>query len=146
MEKDRVLLMEANIDDLNPQIYEYLLERLFENGALDAYLQNIIMKKGRPSIKLSVICKKKNRDKLAKIIFEESTTIGIRFIGMERLKLNRKTAKVKTKFGQISVKISESSGIRTITPEYEECKRTAYAKKVPLKSVIDEAKLAAGAL
>ncbi|MFH0972139.1 MAG: nickel insertion protein [Candidatus Micrarchaeota archaeon] len=143
MEKDKVLIMEANIDDLNPQIYDYLLELLLENGALDAWLESIIMKKSRPAIKLSVICEEKNQDKLAKMIFAETTTIGIRMCEAERLKLNRKIVKVKTKFGEISVKVSESDGIRTIAPEYGECKKAALARKIPLKDVIDEARLKA---
>jgi pyridinium-3,5-bisthiocarboxylic acid mononucleotide nickel chelatase len=146
MEKESVKIIEANIDDLNPQVYEYLLERLLENGALDAYLQNILMKKGRPAIKLSVICQSKDVEVLAKIVFSETTTIGIRIIDAERLKLIRKIIKVKTKYGEIAVKVSESAGIRTITPEYEECKKLAKQKNIPLREVMEAARAASSNL
>jgi pyridinium-3,5-bisthiocarboxylic acid mononucleotide nickel chelatase len=140
LEKDNVKLLEANLDDMNPQVYEYLLERLFENGALDAYLTPIIMKKSRPAIKVSIICTQKDVQKLSKIIFEETTTIGIRILDASRLKLSRKIVKVKTKYGELSVKISESEGIRKITPEYGECRQIAKQKKVPLIDVISSAR------
>ncbi len=140
MEKDKVLLMEANIDDMNPQIFEYLIEELIENNALDAFLQNIIMKKGRPAVKLSVICKEIDKERIAKIIFNETSTIGIRIFPAERMKLSRKVVIARTKYGNISVKISQTEGIKTISPEYDECKTFARKKKVPLKEVIEEAK------
>ncbi len=143
MQKDRAMVMEANIDDLSPQIYDYLLELLLENGAKDAWLENIIMKKGRPAIKLCVICEQKDKEKMAKLIFRETTTIGIRIFPAERLKLGRKIINVKTKFGEIPAKLSEMEGIRTITPEYDDCKRVAKARKIPLKDVINEVRLKA---
>lgn len=143
MEKDRVKIIEANIDDMNPQIFEYLLERLMDEGALDAYLQNIIMKKGRPAIKVSVICADKAVDKMARILMEETTTIGIRVTDADRLKLPRKIISIRTKYGVIPVKVSEFGGIRTVTPEYDYCAKIARVKKVPLRKVICEAKIAA---
>lgn len=143
MEKDRVQIIEANIDDMSPQIYEYLLERLMAEGALDAYLQNIIMKKGRPAVKVSVICEGKDTKKLSEIILGETTTIGVRILDAERLKLPRKMANVKTKYGQIPVKISKGVATWTITPEYDACVKIARQKKVPLRKVICAAKDAA---
>ncbi len=143
MERDGVKLIEANIDDMNPQVYEYLLERLMDEGALDAHLQNIIMKKGRPAIKVSVICVVKDVEKMAGILMEETTTIGVRVLDAQRLKLPRKIVKVNTKYGIVPVKISEYGGIRTVTPEYDDCARIAKAKKVPLREVICEANDAA---
>ena len=141
--EDSVCVIEANIDDMNPQNFEYLFERLFKDGALDAYVTNIQMKKSRPGFKLTVLTKYGDRDHMAAIIFRETTTIGLRFCRMGRLKLERKTINVTTARGNVSVKISKGpGGILTASPEYEECARLARKSGVSFKQIYDEAKAA----
>ncbi len=141
---DEVVEIAANIDDLNPQIYDHLSERLFAAGARDVTLTPTIMKKGRPGVVLSVLADPALRDQLAEIIFAETTTIGVRFHPMARLKLDRRVIEVQTSYGTIRVKVSGGgSQPATIAPEYEDCRRVAAERKIPLKLVIEEAAAAA---
>ncbi len=134
-----IVLLETNIDDMNPQIYEYLFERLLKAGALDVYTENIRMKKSRPAQKLCVMVRKKDLNRISRIIFEETTSIGLRYSDAKRIVLDREIKQVKTKFGKINVKVSSKGGkVYSITPEYEDCRKAAKKYKVPLKSVIFE--------
>ena len=132
-----VTVIETNIDDMNPQVYEYVMERLFRAGALDVFLTQVIMKKGRPGIKLSVLCNDSDKDNLMEIMFEETTTIGLRFYSVGRKTLDREIKKLDTKFGKINLKLSKL-GNKTVrvTPEYEDCKRLAKKLNLPLLEVI----------
>ncbi|MDI6745218.1 MAG: nickel pincer cofactor biosynthesis protein LarC [Thermodesulfovibrionales bacterium] len=135
-----VTIIETTIDDMNPQIYEYVMERLFKAGALDVYLTQLIMKKGRPGIKLTVLCNGKDKDNLMKIIFEETTTIGLRFYEANRKTLDREIKQVKTKFGKVSIKVSRLGNmIVRRRPEYEDCKKLAKKMKMPLVEVLKTA-------
>ncbi len=141
--EDSVCVIETNIDDMNPQGFEYLFERLFGGGALDAYITNILMKKSRPGFKLTVLAEHKDRDRIASVIFGETTTIGLRHYRMGRLKLERETVSVRTSKGTVGVKISKGpGGILTTSPEYEECVRLARKSGLPFKRIYDEAKAA----
>ena len=141
---DELVEIAANIDDLNPQIYDHVSERLFAAGARDVTLTATIMKKGRPGVILSVLAEPAIREQLAGIIFAETSTIGIRFHTVSRLKLPRRSLSVETRFGSIRVKVSgTSSTTLTITPEYDDCRTAALVHHVPLKLVIDEARNAA---
>ena len=132
-------IIEANIDNMNPEIFPYVVDKLIEKDALDAYLTNIIMKKGRPGIKLTVLCNAKDTEKLSKIIFDETTTLGIRIFHAERKILQREMRKVRTKYGAARVKISKlNNEIKNISPEYEDCFRIAKKEKIPLKKVYEE--------
>jgi len=112
-----------------------------ENGALDAYLTNIMMKKGRPGVKITALCNKHDIGKLSKIIFEETTTLGIRIYPAERKKLDREIKTIKTKYGNVRVKISKlNNEINNVMPEYEDCAKIARNKKIPLKKVYEELK------
>ncbi|MBI5197661.1 MAG: nickel pincer cofactor biosynthesis protein LarC, partial [Nitrospirae bacterium] len=104
--RDQVVLLETNIDDLNPQVYEYVMERLFEAGALDVTLTPMLMKKGRPAHKLSVIGPPEGTDRLLEILFRETTTLGIRIQPVERVILAREEKEVTLSFGKVRVKIS----------------------------------------
>lgn len=138
---DEVLVIETNIDDMNPQVYEYLIEKLLEKGALDAYITPVIMKKMRPANLLSVLVGRKRMDEIIDLIFKETTTFGLRFFSASRYKLSKEIKKVSTRYGNIRVKIgSKGDDIITVTPEYEDCKAVARHKGVPLKSVLDEVK------
>ena len=134
-------VIETNIDNMNPEIYPYVIDRLIENGALDAYLTSIIMKKGRTAIKLTALAEEKYTDKLCNIIFDETTTLGIRIYPARRKKLEREIKTVKTKYGNVRVKISKlNDEIKNISPEYEDCVNIAKKNKIPLKKVYEEVK------
>jgi uncharacterized protein (TIGR00299 family) protein len=138
-----VAVIETNIDDLSPQVYEVVMERLFDAGALDVYLTPIQMKKNRPATLLSVICEPGLIEKLSGIIFEETTSIGVRIDTRNRICLDRKIAKVETEFGAISLKIARRNGeVMNIQPEYEDCKAAAAKHGVPFKRVRDAAVVA----
>jgi len=141
---DELVEIAANIDDLNPQVYDHVCERLFAAGARDVTITATIMKKGRPGVILSVLAEPMLREQLAAIIFAETSTIGIRFHAVSRLKLPRRMLSVETRFGAILVKVSGTgSAPLTITPEYDDCRRAALVHHVPLKLVMDEARNAA---
>ena len=141
---DVVTVVEANIDDMNPQYFEYAFERLFAEGALDVFITPIQMKKSRPAFKLTALCVPADKEKIAAIILDETTTIGVRFHDAGRSVLARETRKVKTEYGQISVKFSRGpGGIRKSYPEYEDCLRVAKIRHVPLRSVCEAASAAA---
>jgi uncharacterized protein (TIGR00299 family) protein len=140
-DEDRSTLIETNIDDMNPQLYDHVIERLLAQGAQDAYLTPIIMKKGRPAILLSVLCDRMNTDAVLDTLFRETTSIGVRIGETGRKKLQREVRQVETSYGTVRVKVSRRGDeIMTVTPEYGDCKMLAEEKKVPLKSVIEEAK------
>ena len=139
---DRKLVkLETNIDDMNPQIYGWLYEKLFAAGALDVWTTNILMKKNRPAQTLSVLVDGEHADNCIKIIFEETTTIGIRVMEIaRRVEAVRKMAKVQTTWGEVFCKVSAYDGkIVSITPEYEDCKKLAEANDIPFKAVWQEA-------
>jgi uncharacterized protein (TIGR00299 family) protein len=144
---ESVIAIETNIDDMNPEFYQHVSERLLESGALDVYTTQVIMKKSRPGALLTVLCREESREALSRIIFEETTTAGLRFGRMERMVLDRALQRVATPYGEIGVKVLTSAGrIVTVSPEYEECKRIAREHGVPLKQVYDEARKAADAI
>lgn len=120
---DRVMCLEANLDDCTGEMLGYAMERLMENGAKDVSYTPIYMKKNRPAYQLNVICDEELSEKLEQIIFEETTTIGIRKLPMERSVLGRKSAIVNTRLGQVRVKVCEGSFGRRVYPEYEEIAR-----------------------
>jgi len=135
-----VAIIETNIDDMNPQVYEYVMGRLFEAGALDVFLTQIIMKKGRPGIILSVLCDENKKEKLIEIILHETTSIGVRFYRAERKMLQREIKSVSTKFGNLNVKVAYSGKeIKKDFPEYEDCRKAARKYKVPLLEVMKRA-------
>ena len=139
--RETILSLETNIDDMNPEFYGYVIERLLEAGALDAYATPVVMKKTRPGILLTVLAREDAADRMMKLIFEETTTAGIRYQKLTRLILNRETKRVSTRYGDIAVKIlSDGDRVLTISPEYEDCRRAAKEAGVPLKLVYEEAK------
>lgn len=141
---EQELLLEANIDDMNPQAFEHLMDRLFESGALDVWLQPVIMKKSRPGVVLALLCPASRAAALEALVFRESTTIGLRRRAVERTRLARSQFVVQTPFGEVRIKAAEHLG-RTLrlTPEYEDCRRLAGEKGVALLEVIEAAQAAA---
>lgn len=139
-EHEEVTVLETNIDDLSPQVYEVVMERLFAAGALDVYLAPIQMKKNRPATLVSVICAPEDTSKMSDILFEETSTIGVRIDTRKRICLPRETVTVETKYGPISLKIARHGGEATnVQPEYEDCKASAAKHGVPVKMVRDVA-------
>ncbi len=137
---EEIAVIEANLDDMNPQIYGYFLEKALAAGALDVYTTPVQMKKNRPGILLTVLCKPGDTNALMTLIFAETTTFGARTYRAERRVLPREWVTVPTSLGEVRVKISRVNGhIRHATPEYEDCRKLAVEKNVPLQSVIAEA-------
>jgi pyridinium-3,5-bisthiocarboxylic acid mononucleotide nickel chelatase len=136
---ERMTLLETNIDDLNPQVYEHLMERLFAAGAMDVYLTAITMKKGRPGILLSVLAEQHQATALSEIVFKETTTLGIRQMEIMRRKLPRASQTAETRFGPVQVKVvTRSGGLQRRLPEYQDCKRIAQETGLPLRQIMDE--------
>jgi uncharacterized protein (TIGR00299 family) protein len=133
-----LLVLETNIDDMNPQIYEHVSEMLFAAGALDVTLAPVQMKKNRPGTLLSVLCWPEQADQLSKVIFCETTTLGIRHIPVTRQCLPRRFEQIETPFGVLQVKVAVlPDGTERATPEYEDCRRLAGEAGVPLSVVMD---------
>lgn len=137
---DSILKVEANIDDMTPEILGYTIEKLLFEGALDAAIIPVIMKKGRPGYELQVLCRPENLDHLISNIFEETTTFGIRILPVERIILEREVVSIKTIHGDVPVKVGRrGEKIISLSPEYEACKELAKEKKFPLREIIAEA-------
>jgi uncharacterized protein (TIGR00299 family) protein len=137
--QEEMLVIETNIDDMNPEFYDYVLERLFAAGARDVFLSAIQMKKNRPGILLRVIADPNDRDVIARILLSETSTIGVRFYPVGRIILKRSVVHVKTRYGNVRVKvIEEPDGTNRTAPEYDDLKRVAAARKLPLKLIYDE--------
>jgi hypothetical protein len=135
-EATTVTVIEANIDDSTPQILGYAMDRLFEEGALDVTLTPIFMKKNRPATAISVLAEPDRTEQLASILFAETSTLGLRMTQAERRVLARSIAEVQTTYGTVRVKYTDSG---SFMPEYDDCRRIAAEKNVPLRSVIAEA-------
>jgi hypothetical protein len=130
------LLIESNIDDMNPEFYDHISDRLFKAGASDVYYSQIIMKKGRPGVVLSVICEQGFEDIIKEIIFTESTTLGIRTFEFRKDTLAREFGKLNTVYGEVTVKRSFYKGKEvSVKPEYEECRKIASERNIPVKEV-----------
>lgn len=134
-DEDELVSIETNIDDMNPEIYPYLIERLLASGAHDAFMIPIIMKKGRPGVLLSVLAARSVMEPLLGIMFSETTTLGVRIQPLERRKVKRGARVVQSSFGEVKAKVVHIDGSERITPEFEECKRLAAEKGLPLIEV-----------
>jgi len=138
VEVKEACLMECNIDDMNPELYEGIVERLFEKGALDVYLTPIIMKKSRPAVKISILCDVDHRRGIEEVLWLHTSTFGLRVNKIEKLILRRDVSTVKTKYGVVSVKNAYLRGERIKWKlEYEDAKRLAREKGVSIKTIYD---------
>jgi uncharacterized protein (TIGR00299 family) protein len=133
---DQAIVLESNIDDMNPEFYEHLMDRLFQKGALDVSLAPLQMKKNRPATLLRVIAEEKDAELLTELILQESTTLGVRSYSVKRKKLPREVREVETRYGKVRVKVS---GEVRFQPEYDDCRRIALEKGVPIQEVYWEA-------
>jgi pyridinium-3,5-bisthiocarboxylic acid mononucleotide nickel chelatase len=133
---ETLMVIETNIDDMNPQLYEHVMGRLLASGALDVTITPVQMKKNRPAVLLAALCQPEHGDRLARIFFEETTTLGVRRNLVERVCLPRRIETVNTPFGPIRVKVAEWDGHTRSMPEYEDCRLAAEAHHVPLTVVM----------
>lgn len=137
--KENCFILECNIDDMNPEIYDYVYHKLFKQGALDVFITSIMMKKGRPGVKLSVLCHKDNKEDLKKILFKETSTLGVRECSMVRDVLKREISVVKTSYGDIRVKKAyvDEEDVK-VKAEYDDCKKAALEYNVSIRKVLRE--------
>jgi uncharacterized protein (TIGR00299 family) protein len=136
--RDALRMLECDIDDMNPELYQHVMERLFEAGARDVYLTPVVMKKGRPGTLINVLCDPISQDAMLEILFTETTTLGVREALVGRTALEREIATVATRFGDVRVKTASSAGrLVNWKPEYDDCRRLALSQGVPLKAVYD---------
>ena len=140
----RIVVIETNIDDMNPEFYDHVMDSLFSAGAVDVYFTPIIMKKGRPAIKVSALVPAELYKKISNIFFQETSTFGIRSYEVDRKILDRSLKSLLSPWGKVNVKVGKLGGeTLQISPEYEDCKRIADENGIPIKSVYEEiAKLA----
>jgi uncharacterized protein (TIGR00299 family) protein len=138
-----VSVIEANVDDMNPQLYGYVLEQALAAGALDVTCSPAQMKKNRPGLTISILCEPDKSDALSQLLFAQTTTIGVRIYEARRKVLDREQVKVETPYGTVSVKVARRAGkFMNATPEFDDCQRLAREKSVPLKQVIAAAEAA----
>jgi len=139
---ETVLQVETTIDDMSPQLYETLIERVFEAGALDVFLQPVIMKRGRPGVVVTALCVPERVGDLSRALFEESTTIGVRWSEWRRARLQREMVEIPTAYGTIPFKVSRlGDRIVTVTPEFADVARIAREKSLPVREVLDQARV-----
>jgi len=137
-EEDEIIILETNLDNTQPELVGYMVEKLLSQGALEAFLTAVIMKKNRPGVILTVLAEKDNYQKFLDIIFKESFTTGVRIQSSFRKKLPRKIEEVETRFGKARVKIAGENNFLEILPEFEDCKILAERNNVPLKIIYEE--------
>lgn len=141
--EEAVAVIQANVDDMSPQFFAYAMERALVAGALDVTCGAIQMKKNRPGLEITVLCPPERTDVLARILFEETTTLGVRIYEARRQTLERETVSVETTYGPVRVKVARRDGrVLNAAPEYDDCRKLAEEKSVPLKDVMGEATVA----
>jgi len=140
---ERLWMLETNLDDLSPQIIGHVMDRVLELGALDCFFTPVQMKKNRPGVLLSVLCRREEKSAVMKLLFMETTTLGVRSYEVSRRALQRSVVRVETRYGPIDVKIAHLDGrVVNEMPEFEQCREAATRAKVPLKLVEEAARLA----
>ncbi|HEY4910200.1 MAG TPA: nickel pincer cofactor biosynthesis protein LarC [Methylomirabilota bacterium] len=139
--RETIMQVETTVDDMSPQLWEVVIERLFETGALDVYLTPVTMKKSRPGTVLTALCAPDRVTELSRVLFEESPTIGVRWTAYQRERLDREMVTLSTAYGAIPFKVSRLDGrVVTVTPEFDEVRRIARAKGLPVREVLDQAR------
>ncbi|MBI4379215.1 MAG: nickel pincer cofactor biosynthesis protein LarC [Nitrospinae bacterium] len=137
-EHDSVIVIETNIDDMNPQFYDHVINKIFEGGALDVFLTPIIMKKNRPAVKITTLSHNDSADRLVDILLRETTSFGLRMYRTERIKLQREIKSIETGYGNAKIKIGKRDGkVISIAPEYEDCKRIATESGISIKEAYE---------
>ena len=138
IQTDRIWIVEAGIDDMNPEMFGFVMDRLFDDGALDVCWIPLYMKKNRPGTMIQVLCRAQNRDALVRRLLSETTSLGVRYYEARRQLLVRDQVTVESVFGKIAVKrIKDPAGNVRLVPEYEVCKKIALEKDLPLREIYD---------
>jgi pyridinium-3,5-bisthiocarboxylic acid mononucleotide nickel chelatase len=138
---ETIAQVETTIDDMSPQLYEPLMERLFEVGALDVFLTPVVMKRSRPGVVITALCPPDAVGVLSRVLFEESTTIGVRWSEWRRARLERELVTLPTGYGVIPFKVSRLEGrVVTVTPEFSDVARIAREKSLPVREVLEQAR------
>ncbi len=141
LDLDSVAVVEANIDDMNPQIFDYVLEKLFRAGALDVTLTPVQMKKNRPGTLIAAVCPLHRREECMHVLLRETTTIGVRWSLSHRMKARREKLEVRTPYGMVRCKVASGpGGVLNVAPEYEDCAGLARETGIPLKRILEEAR------
>jgi len=136
---EKVLVIETGIDDMNPQLYDYVMEKLLSMGVLDVFLTPILMKKNRPATLLTVIAPCEKLSSVTELLLKETTTLGLRWHEEERARADREIVILRTKHGNIRFKLARWKGkVVNVSPEYEDCRKVASTRKVSLKEVFEE--------
>ncbi len=137
---EEITILEANVDDMTPQVFGYVMERALESGALDVFGAAVQMKKNRPGMQLTVLCRPEESSRLTKLIFTETTTLGVRMRQETRAVLARRHVSIRTRWGEVRMKLANLNGsVSNYAPEYEDCRKIAEQQQVPLKTVMQEA-------
>jgi pyridinium-3,5-bisthiocarboxylic acid mononucleotide nickel chelatase len=143
VEVEELIVIETNVDDVSPQVLGHLMEEAFTRGALDCYFTHVQMKKNRPGVLVSILCRKPEREALTELLFMETPTLGVREFTVRRRALERESVTVETEFGRIAVKVGRLRGrVLSATPEFEECREAAHRAGVPLRDVQEAARAA----
>jgi pyridinium-3,5-bisthiocarboxylic acid mononucleotide nickel chelatase len=138
---ETILQVETTVDDMSPQLWEPLLETLLEAGALDVYLTPVVMKRSRPGVVLTALCLPGARAEVSRALFRESTTIGVRWTRYQRERLPREMVTVATAYGPLDFKVSRHGGrVVTVTPEFEQVRRVARERGLPVREVLEQAR------
>jgi uncharacterized protein (TIGR00299 family) protein len=138
--EEAIAILEANVDDMTPQLFGYVMERVLQEGALDVFATSVQMKKNRPGMLLTVLCRPEDGQRLTRLIFAETTTLGVRMREEKRATLARRHLAVATKWGDVRMKVANLNGsVSNYAPEYEDCRRIAEQQRIPLKAVMQEA-------
>ncbi len=139
--RETIMQVETTVDDMQPQLWEAVMERLFDSGALDVYLTPVVMKKSRPGTLLTALCTPDKVTELSRVLFEESPTIGVRWTAYQRERLAREMVTMTTAYGPVPFKVSRLAGrVVTATPEFDEIRKIARAKGLPVREVLDQAR------
>jgi uncharacterized protein (TIGR00299 family) protein len=140
---EELLMVETNVDDVSPQVLGHLMELALARGARDCFFTHVQMKKNRPGVLVSILCRAAEREALTALLFEETPTLGVRTYAVSRRALERESVTVETEFGTIAVKVARRGGrVLGATPEFEECRAAALARGVPLRAVQEAARAA----
>jgi len=138
LQQDQVTVVETSIDDMNPEFFGFIMERLFEDGALDVYWIPVFMKKNRPGTKLQALCKPEDRDAIIGRILGETTSLGVRYYDTQRSILTREQVEIESSYGPVRVKrIVDPQGRERIVPEYDICQEIALAQNLPVRIVYE---------
>lgn len=141
LKAEKLVMIETNIDDMNPEAFSYIVPKMLKEGALDVFITNILMKKGRPGAMLNILCKPMDKEKFINLVLSETTSFGVRAYILDRFCLGRKIVKLKTEYGDVNIKTALMNGkVIKVSPEYEECRNIAEKNNISIQLVYEKIK------